>query len=49
MKTFKARVKMPDGSVVDVQIQANDYFSAKKLLESQYGAANIYSPPNEVL
>ena len=41
MKTFKAKVKMPIGNLVDVQIQASDYSSAMQLLEAQYGAGNV--------
>lgn len=41
MKTWKAAVRLRDGSYVDVQIQAKSSDDARKLLEAQYGAGCI--------
>lgn len=48
MTTFKARVRLSDGSTQKVTVQGDDYFKAKAMLELQYGKGSIVVPPNEV-
>ncbi len=48
MRTWKAKVKVADGSLIEVRVQAADSSSAKKLLEAQYGKGNVRGFPMEV-
>ena len=47
IKTFKARVRLSNGSSQEVTVQADDYFKAKAMLEAQYGKGSISSGPME--
>lgn len=46
-KLFKAKIKLKSGSLQDVTVQADHYFNAKEMLESQYGKGCIFSGPVE--
>lgn len=46
MKTWRARVRI-GGSSTEVQVQAQSYFDAKRILEAQYGAGSITFGPTE--
>jgi hypothetical protein len=51
MKTFQARVKLPDKhntTVIDTQVVARNYELAKRLLKAQYGANSLVSAVHEV-
>lgn len=48
MKTFSARIRMPDGTDIEVQVQADYASNALKLLEAQYGAGSVISGPDRV-
>ena len=45
MKTFRVRVKITGGKIVDVEIQAPDAIAALNMAASQYGAGNVLSAP----
>ena len=45
MKTFRVRVKITGGKIVDVEIQAPDVIAALKMALSQYGDGNVLSAP----
>jgi hypothetical protein len=47
-KTYEARVKLQNGSVQKVTVQADSPFNAKAMLEAQYGKGSIFSFPTEV-
>lgn len=47
-KTYKAKVKLPNGSAQDVTVQADSQSNAKSMLEAQYGKGSIISFPSEV-
>lgn len=48
VKTYKAKVKLSNGSVQDVTVQADSPFNARAMLEAQYGTGSIFSFPSEV-
>ena len=41
MNTYEATVKLPQGGMAKVMVQANSTNHAKQLLELQYGAGRI--------
>lgn len=47
-KTYKARVKLRNGSVQEVRIEADSPQNARAMLEAQYGEKSIFSSPTEV-
>ncbi len=46
-KRWKARVRLSNGSSQEVQVQADNYFNAKAMIEAQYGKGSIASGPTE--
>ena len=51
MKTFEATVYVKNGSTRiphTTQVQAESSFSARELLDAQYGSENVVSIPTEV-
>lgn len=48
MKTFKANMRMSNGRVIEVRVQAKSLMDAKDLLETQYGKGSIFTGPFEV-
>jgi hypothetical protein len=46
-KTFKAKIKLTNGSVQEVKVQADSFFNAKAMLEAQYGKGSIFIGPTE--
>lgn len=51
MKTFQARVKLPDKhntTVIDTQVVARNYELAKRLLKAQYGPNSLIGTVQEV-
>lgn len=51
MKTFQARVKLPDKhntTVIDTQVVARNYELAKRLLQAQYGPNSLIGTVREV-
>lgn len=48
MKTYKIRVKIAGGRIVDIEIQAPDVHAALGMARSQYGQENVLSAPVEV-
>lgn len=47
-KTYKAKVKLPNGSWQDVTVQADNAYKAKGMLEALWGKGNLWGPPTEV-
>jgi hypothetical protein len=47
-RTWKAKVKLPNGAWQEVTVQADSFFNAKAMLESQYGKGSVVSGPTEV-
>ena len=48
MKTWKAKLKLSSG-LVDVSIQAPDFYAALDLLKSMYGEENLCGGPWQVI
>lgn len=46
-KTWKAKVRLSNGSWQEVIVQADTYFNAKAMLESQYGKGSIKIGPTQ--
>jgi hypothetical protein len=46
--TYKAKVKLSNGSIQEVTVQADSYFNAKAMIEAQYGRGRIFSGPTKV-
>jgi hypothetical protein len=44
-KTYKARVRLPNGAYEDVTVQASNPGNARSMLEQQYGKGSIVSGP----
>ena len=47
-KTYKAKVRLPNGSVQEVRVEADSSLNARAMLEAQYGKGSIFSSPTEV-
>ena len=45
MKTYRIRVRIAGGRIVDIEIQAPDVIAALNMAASQYGAGNVLSAP----
>ena len=45
MKTYRARVRLHGGRIVDINIQAPDVHAALNMAKSQYGEGNVLSVP----
>ena len=45
MKTFKVRVRLHGGRIVDINIQAPDVHAALNMAKSQYGEGNVLGAP----
>ena len=45
MKTFKVRVRLHGGRIVDINIQATDVHAALNMAKSQYGEGNVLGAP----
>jgi hypothetical protein len=43
--TFIATIRFPNGATQQVQIEADDTFKAKMMLEAQYGKGSVYTGP----
>lgn len=43
LRTFEARIKLPNGSYQKITVQADDSTKAKAMLEAQYGKGNVSS------
>ena len=41
MKTYKVRVRIAGGRIVDIEIQAPDVHAALNMAKSQYGDGNV--------
>jgi hypothetical protein len=46
-KTWTAKIKLKNGAIQEVTVQADSFFNAKAILESQYGKGSIWSGPLE--
>ncbi|SKC07818.1 hypothetical protein SAMN06295937_10772 [Sphingopyxis flava] len=46
--TYRAKVKLPNGSYQVVTVQADSTSNAKSMLEAQYGKGSVTSSPNRV-
>lgn len=46
-KTYKAKVRLPNGSVQEVRVEADSSLNARSMLEAQYGKGSIFSSPTE--
>jgi hypothetical protein len=44
-RTWSAKIKLPNGSVQEVIVQADTSWNAKAMLESQYGKGSIVIGP----
>jgi hypothetical protein len=47
-KTYKATIRLQGAGLQEVTVQANDYFKAKAMLETQYGKGSLFNGPTEV-
>lgn len=47
-KLFKAKIVLPNGSVQEVTVSANNVFNAKELIKMQYNNPKFFSDPQEV-
>jgi hypothetical protein len=47
-KTWTAKVKLSNGAIQEITVQADTYFNAKAMVEAQYGKRNIFSGPTEL-
>ena len=45
MKTYKVRVRIAGGRLVDIEIQAPDVHAALNMAKSQYGDGNVLGAP----
>ena len=45
MKTYKVRVRIAGGRIVDIEIQAPDPQAALNMAKSQYGDGNVLGAP----
>ncbi len=45
MKTYYAKIRLPDGSYQVTTIRASDNMAAKRLLEARYGAGRVVGIP----
>ena len=48
MKTFRVRVRLHGGRIVDINIQAPDFHAALNMAKSQYGEVNVLGAPMEI-
>jgi len=46
--TYKARVKLPNGSSQEIRVQADSAQNAKAMIEAQYGKGCILNAPSKV-
>jgi hypothetical protein len=46
--TFKATIRLKNGAVQEITVQADTYFNAKAMIEAQYGKGSIFIGPIEV-
>ena len=45
MKTYRIRVRIAGGRIVDIEIQAPDVHAALNMAKSQYGDGNVLGAP----
>lgn len=45
LHTYKGRVKLSNGKIEEVRVQASDSNNARAMIEAQYGKGNINSGP----
>ena len=45
MKTYRIRVRIAGGRIVDIEIQAPDVHAALNMAKSQYGEGNVLGAP----
>ena len=45
MKTFRVRVRIAGGRILDINIQAPDVHAALNMAKSQYGEGNVLGAP----
>ena len=48
MKTYRVRVRLHGGRIVDINIQAPDAHAALNMAKSQYGEGNVLGAPMEI-
>ena len=48
MKTYRVRVRIAGGRLVDIEIQAPDVHAALNMAKSQYGDGNVLGAPVEI-
>jgi hypothetical protein len=48
IKTWKAKVRLSNGTLQDVTMRADNYSNAKAMLESEYGKKSVVLEPQEV-
>ena len=48
MKTFRVRVRIAGGRIVDINIQAPDVHAVLNMAKSQYGEGNVLGAPMEI-
>ena len=48
MKTYRVRVRIAGGRLVDIEIQAPDAHAALNMAKSQYGEGNVLGAPVEI-
>jgi hypothetical protein len=45
--TYKARIKLSNGSTQEIRVQADSSFNAKAMIEAQYGKGCILNGPSK--
>jgi hypothetical protein len=45
---YKAKIKLPNCTVQEVTVRADNFFNAKAMIEAQYGKGCIFTPPTKV-
>ena len=48
MHTYKARVKLSNGMIQEIRVQAENSNNARAMIEAQYGKGSINSGPFKV-
>jgi hypothetical protein len=48
IKTWNAKIKLPNGLYQEVTVRADSYANAKTMLENQYGKGCVMNGPNWV-
>ncbi len=45
-RKWKARIRVSNGAIQEITVEADNFFNARALIETQYGAGCIFSGPH---